>query len=54
MDPHIPVERVEQTEAVFDKLGGTVTKKIYPNMPHTVNKDELEHIKQLIQSVRSS
>lgn len=54
VDPHIPVERVEQTEAVFGKLGGTVTKKIYPNMPHTVNKDELEHIKQLIQSVRSS
>lgn len=54
VDPHIPVERVDQTESVFNKLGGSVAKKIYPNMPHTVNRDELEHIKQLIQSVRSS
>jgi len=54
VDPHIPVERVDQTEMVFQKLGGDVIKKIYPNMPHTVNLDEIRHVKQLIQSVRSS
>jgi phospholipase/carboxylesterase len=52
VDPHIPVERVHDTEAVFQKLGADVTKKIYPGMPHTVIADELVHVKKLIQSVR--
>lgn len=54
VDPHIPVERVVETEQVFKKLGAEVTKKIYPGMGHTVIEDELRHVKKLIQSVRSS
>jgi phospholipase/carboxylesterase len=53
VDPHIPVERVHETEAVFQKLGAEVTKKIYPGMPHTVIEDELKHVKKLIQTVRT-
>lgn len=54
VDPHIPVERVDETEQVFKKLGAKVNKKIYPGMGHTVIEDELHHVKKLIQSVRSS
>lgn len=53
-DPHIPVERVNESEQVFKKLGAEVIKKIYPGMAHTVIDDELNHVKKLIQSVRSS
>ncbi len=53
-DPHIPVERVHQTEEVFNSLNGNVTKKIYPGMPHTVIRDEIEHVKKtIINAVRS-
>lgn len=48
IDPHIPKERVDESETVFNNLGAKVTKKIYPGMGHTVNNDELEHIKNLI------
>ncbi|MDZ7772848.1 MAG: alpha/beta hydrolase [Balneolaceae bacterium] len=47
-DPHIPQERVETTAQVLEGLGGEVTKKIYPNMPHTVNEDELNRTRDLM------
>jgi phospholipase/carboxylesterase len=54
VDPHIPVERVHETEAVFQKLGADVTKKIYPGMPHIVIEDEVRQVKKLIQTVKSA
>ena len=48
VDPHIPLERVNQTEEIFQKLGASVTKRIYKGMAHTVNQDEIEFIKSLI------
>jgi predicted esterase len=35
---------VEQTGEVFQSLGADVTLKIYPNMDHTINDDEIECI----------
>lgn len=48
VDPHIPVKRVDKSVEVLEKLGANVTKKIYPGMGHTVNQDEIEHIKKII------
>ncbi len=53
IDPHIPVERVYDTERVFRKLEAEVSRKIYPGMGHTVNEEELNHMKNLVQTVRS-
>ena len=53
VDPHIPIERVDESIDVMKKLGADVTKKIYPGMGHTVNQDEIDHIKKLLQTVRS-
>lgn len=50
VDPHIPVERVNESVKVLEKLGAEVTKKIYPGMGHTVNQDEIEHIKKILES----
>ncbi|MFA6542573.1 MAG: dienelactone hydrolase family protein [Bacteroidota bacterium] len=47
-DFHIPKERVEQTGDVFRSLGADVTMRIYPNMDHTINDDEIEFIAQQI------
>lgn len=43
-DPHIPLERVDQTERVFNDLSGTVEKTIYRGSSHNVNRDEIERI----------
>ena len=48
VDFHIPVERVHETADVMTALGGNVTKNIYPQMGHTVNMDEIEHVKQMM------
>jgi phospholipase/carboxylesterase len=48
VDPHIPVERVEETERVLTDLGADATKRIYEGMGHTVNADELAHVRELV------
>lgn len=51
VDPHIPVERVHETRAVLEDLGADVTERIYEGMGHTVNRDELEAVSELVESV---
>lgn len=48
-DPHIPRERVDETAEVLREMGADVTERIYPAMGHTVNEDELELVRRLIQ-----
>ena len=48
VDPHIPKERVEKTATVLGDLGADVTLRLYPGMPHTVNQDELDHVRGLL------
>lgn len=50
VDPHIPKERVNESEEVFKKLNANVTKKLYPGMGHLVNEDEIKHINALLNS----
>jgi predicted esterase len=47
-DPHIPLERVKETTEVLTRMGAQVTERIYPAMGHTVNEDELEHVRGLV------
>jgi predicted esterase len=48
IDPHIPKDRVDETEAVFEKLYAKVTKSIYKGMPHTVNDDEVKMVRGMM------
>jgi phospholipase/carboxylesterase len=47
-DAHIPKERVLESERVFQQMGASVTAKLYPNFPHTINEDELNIVNLLI------
>lgn len=47
-DPHIPQKRVDLTAQIFEQLEGSVTKRIYKGMGHTVNQDEIDHINRLL------
>lgn len=47
VDPHIPLARVNESAKVFANKQASVDLRIYPNMGHAVNRDELiavEHI----------
>jgi phospholipase/carboxylesterase len=50
-DPHIPRERVAETAEVFREMGAEVTERIYPNLGHTVNEDELERARAMMEKV---
>ena len=48
VDPHIPKERVDDSAQVLRRLGGQVTEKLYPNLAHTVNGDELKLLRGMM------
>ena len=48
VDPHIPTARVLLSADVFERLGARVSARLYPNMGHTVNEDELEAVRTTI------
>jgi predicted esterase len=50
-DPHIPRERVAETAEVMGAMGAEVTERIYPAMGHTVNADEMEHVRRIVDEV---
>ena len=51
VDPHIPVERVHETGEVLTRLGANVDKRIYTNFGHTVNQDEADAVRAMLQTV---
>lgn len=53
VDPHIRKDRVLEAAEVFERMGALVTLKLYPNMAHTVNADEIEAVRQIVAEVAS-
>lgn len=51
VDAHIPVERVHETAKALRALGGDVEARIYPGMGHTVNRDEVDAVRSILQSL---
>ena len=48
IDPHIPVERVNESAEVFRRMGAVVDERIYPRLGHTVNYDDIEAVRALL------
>jgi phospholipase/carboxylesterase len=51
VDPHIRKERVEEAAEVFKRMGARVTMRLYPGMGHTVSADEIESVREIVESV---
>jgi predicted esterase len=51
VDPHIPKERVIETSEVFHRMGAKVRMRLYRGMGHTVNRDEIESVREIVESV---
>jgi len=52
VDGHIPLWRVQESTRVMAGLGASVTERIYPGMGHTINDDEMRHVKALLASLQ--
>ena len=49
-DPHVPVQRVHDSELILRKLNAAVTVKVYKGMGHTINQDELDAANMILTS----
>lgn len=49
VDAHVPKTRVDESAAVFQRMGATVTERIYPGMGHLVNDEELGFTRTLLE-----
>lgn len=49
-DPHIPLARVRETAAVFERLGAPVTAQILPGAGHGVVESELGAVRSLLEA----
>jgi phospholipase/carboxylesterase len=47
-DPHVPVERVYATANILRDKNAVVMEKVYANMGHTINQDEIEQANTLV------
>jgi phospholipase/carboxylesterase len=47
-DPHVPVERVNTSAEILKNMNALVTKKVYKNMGHTINQDEISTVNNII------
>jgi phospholipase/carboxylesterase len=47
-DPHVPVERVYATTNILKDMNAAVTEKIYNNMGHTINQDEIGNANKIV------
>lgn len=52
VDPYIPKHRLEHASNLLSKLGGSVTLRMYPDMGHTVNEDELNQVRSLMTNIK--
>ena len=51
VDPHIPLRRVETTAETFRRLGADVDARVYPGFGHTVNLDEVEAVRAMLDAL---
>jgi predicted esterase len=51
VDAHVPRTRVDESAAVFSRMGATVIERIYPGMGHLVNDDEIAFTRGVLDAI---
>lgn len=41
-DPHVPLERIEESVEILEKMNAKVQVKVYENRPHTISQEEID------------
>jgi hypothetical protein len=52
VDPHVPLERIQESTAALGRMGPSVDERIYPGMGHTINADELAAVHAMLRERR--
>lgn len=52
IDAHVPLHRVQDSSNVFKNLSANITEKIYPNAPHSIFQDEINHINRILNNTK--
>lgn len=47
-DPHIPVDRIEESVEVLERMNAKVDKRIFVNRPHIITNEEIDLANELI------
>ncbi|HLW33323.1 MAG TPA: dienelactone hydrolase family protein [Aequorivita sp.] len=47
-DPHVPIERVNESVDILEKMNAKVSLKVYDGRPHTILQDEIEEANRVI------
>ncbi|MFC6824403.1 alpha/beta hydrolase [Halopelagius fulvigenes] len=50
-DPHIPLERAEETVETLERMDADVTFEVYEGLGHGIFPDEVEHVRELVAGV---
>jgi predicted esterase len=48
VDFHIAKARVQETTQVLRRMGADVTERLYPDMAHTINEDEIDAVRGMM------
>jgi predicted esterase len=51
IDEWVPLERVQQSTAIFRRMGADVTERIYSGMDHLVNDDEIAFARTIMERI---
>jgi phospholipase/carboxylesterase len=47
-DPHVPIQRVYASADILRSMHANVSTKVYDNLDHTINNDEIQNVNSLI------
>lgn len=47
-DPHVPLQRVKESDTILKSMNASVSLKVYPNRPHTISHEEFHLANQQI------
>jgi phospholipase/carboxylesterase len=47
-DPHVPVQRVQESTRILSSMNANVTEKIYKGMGHTITMDEIATVNSVV------
>ena len=53
-DPYVSAERVQNSARVFERLGGDVTSRLYDELGHAINDDEIRMVNAFIERLTES
>jgi predicted esterase len=54
IDGHIPATRVRESANILERIGGSVTTRLYPGMGHMVNEDEIAEVRRMLGTILAS